>query len=227
VVAGGRGVRAAVPESAEPKQFRPIRGVRMLVRSIAPFAAHPRVGPIVVVLPPEHAASPPAWVGEAAPGRIVVAAGGETRQESVASGLAALPRGPGIVLVHDAARPFVDAALIDRVLAVADLGAVAVPGLPLADTVKETDAAGLVARTVPRERMVAVQTPQGFPRSTLETAHQRSRGDAGAPATDDAALCERLGTAVRVVAGSSRNIKVTTREDFAMAEALAALAQDV
>jgi len=225
VVAGGRGVRAGAAEGAEPKQFRPIRGVRMLCRAIAPFAAHPRVGPIVVVLPPEHAAQPPAWVFDSAPGRVIVAAGGETRQESVASGLGALPAGPTQVLVHDAARPFVDAALIDRVLAVADLGAVAVPGLPLADTVKETDAAGLVARTVPRERMVVVQTPQGFPRSTLETAHQRSRGEA--LATDDAALCERLGTAVRVVAGSSRNIKVTTPEDFAVAEALAALAGDV
>ena len=221
MVAGGRGARAAHPEGREPKQYRPIRGVRMLERAVRPFAAHPRVGALVVVLPPEDAAAPPAWLLALAPGRLVVTAGGESRQDSVAQGLAALAPGPTVVLVHDAARPFADRALIDRVIAVAELGAVAVPAMPLAETVKETDAAGLVVRTVPRERMVAVQTPQGFPRTTLETAHQRGRGEA--PATDDAALCERLGTAVRVVAGSARNVKITTPEDFALAEALAAL----
>jgi len=151
-----------------------------------------------------------------------VAAGGEVRQQSVALGLARLPRGPALVLVHDAARPFVSRELIDRVLAVAARGAAAVPGLPLSDTVKETDTAGLVVRTVPRERLVAVQTPQAFPREMLETAHQRARSEPAAGATDDAALCERLGHPVRVVAGSARNIKVTTAEDFALAEALAA-----
>lgn len=219
VVAGGRGVRAAVP-GAEPKQYRPIGGVRMLLRAVQPFLDHPRVGPVVVVLPREDAASPPAWLIAAAPERLHIAAGGETRQASVASGLAALPAGPAIVLVHDAARPFADRALLDRVIGVAELGAVGVPALPLADTLKETDAAGLVIRTVARERLVAVQTPQSFPRATLETAHQRGRAEP--PATDDAALCERLGTAVRVVAGNPRNLKVTTNEDFALAEALAA-----
>jgi 2-C-methyl-D-erythritol 4-phosphate cytidylyltransferase len=220
VVAAGRGVRAGEGGSA-PKQYRPIAGVPMLARALRPFVEHPRIGPVVVVLPPEDAGAPPRWLVEAVPGRLVIAAGGATRQESVANGLRALPPGPSLVLVHDAARPFADRALIDRVLAVAELGAVAVPGLPLAETVKETDAAGLVIRTVARERFVAVQTPQGFPRDTLETAHQRAHGEA--PATDDAALCERLGTAVRVVAGSPRNLKVTTAEDFALAEAIVAL----
>jgi 2-C-methyl-D-erythritol 4-phosphate cytidylyltransferase len=90
----------------------------------------------------------------------------------------------------------------------------------VADTLKETDAAGVVVRTVPREHLVAVQTPQGFPRATLEAAHRRAEGEDAA--TDDAALCERLGTPVRVVAGSRRNIKVTTAEDFDLADALAA-----
>ena len=194
----------------------------MLVRAVRPFLGHPRVGPVVVVLPPQDAGSPPSWLLSEAPGRIVVTQGGASRQESVACGLATLPAGPAIVLVHDAARPFIERALIDRVIAVAELGAVGVPALPLAETVKETDAAGLVVRTVPRERLVAVQTPQAFPRGTLETAHQRAKGEGAA--TDDAALCERLGTAVRVVAGSSCNLKITTAEDFALAEALAGLA---
>jgi len=223
IVAAGRGVRAqwAGPEAGEPKQFRPLGGVPILLRAIRPFAQHPRVGPIVVVLPPEHAAAPPEWLRAQLSERLLLAEGGEQRQQSVANGLAKLPRGPSLVLVHDAARPFVERELIDRVLAVAELGAAAVPGLPLGDTVKETDPTGLVVRTVPRERLVAVQTPQAFPRAMLETAHQRSRAEATTGATDDAALCERLGHPVRVVAGSVRNLKITTAEDFVIAEALA------
>ena len=224
IVAAGKGIRAADGGSQEPKQYRPVAGVRMLLRSIRPFAQHPRVGPIVIALPPEDASRPPEWLAPLLSDRLQVVAGGETRQQSVANALARLPASPpvGIVLVHDAARPFVESDLIDRVIQVAALGACAVPGIPLADTVKETDTAGLVTRTVPRERLVAVQTPQGFPRQMLETAHQRARTDAGAvPATDDAALCERLGYPVRVVPGSMRNLKVTTAEDFVLAEALA------
>jgi 2-C-methyl-D-erythritol 4-phosphate cytidylyltransferase len=199
-----------------------VGGQPLLLRALRPFARHPRVGPIVLVLPAEQAAAPPPWLVPLLSDRLLVTAGGEERQQSVAAGLARLPRGPQLVLVHDAARPFVEPEVIDRVLAVATLGAAAVPAVPLADTVKETDSAGLVVRTVPRDRLVAVQTPQAFPRAMLETAHQRARGDAAAGATDDAALCERLGHPVRVVPGSPRNIKVTTADDFALAEALAA-----
>ncbi len=223
IVAAGRGVRASdggVRE--EPKQYRAVAGVRMLLRAIRPFASHPRVGPIVIVLPAVDAAAPPDWLAPLLSDRLRVVAGGEERQHSVANGLALLPRETAVVLVHDAARPFVDPGLIDRVLDVAALGVCAVPGVPLSDTVKETDTAGLVVRTIPRDRLVAVQTPQAFPREILETAHQRARNDPALIATDDAALCERLGQPVRVVAGSPRNIKVTTREDFAHAEALAA-----
>jgi 2-C-methyl-D-erythritol 4-phosphate cytidylyltransferase len=221
-VAAGRGARARKGASEEPKQFRPVAGVPVLLRAVRAFAAHPKVGPIVVVLPPALAASPPDWLRAVLSDRVLVTAGGDERQQSVALGLKALPPGPSLVLVHDAARPFVSADLIERVLAVAARGAVAVPGLPLADTVKETDTAGLVVRTVPRERLVAVQTPQAFPRAMLETAHQRAKSDGSAAATDDATLCERLGHAVRVVAGSPWNIKITSPEDFALAEALAA-----
>jgi len=221
IVAAGRGARARLGTSDEPKQLRSVAGIPMLLRAIRAFARHPRVGPIVVVLPPPLVASPPDWLRALLSDRLLLTAGGEERQESVANGLKSLPPGPSLVLVHDAARPFVAGEVIDRVLAVAARGAVAVPGVPLSDTVKETDAAGLVVRTVPRERLVAVQTPQAFPRAMLETAHQRAKSD-GAAATDDATLCERLGHPVRVVAGSVWNIKITTPEDFALAEALAA-----
>lgn len=216
-------MRAHLGGDQAPKQFRLVAGIPLLLRALRPFARHPRVGPIVVVLPPDAVAAPPAWLGDLLSDRMLVAPGGEHRQQSVARGLERLPAGPELVLVHDAARPFVEPELIDRVLAVAALGAAAVPGIPLSDTVKETDAAGLVVRTVPRDRLVAVQTPQAFPRAMLETAHQRARREpAPGPATDDAALCERLGYPVRIVAGSVRNLKLTTAEDFAIAEALAA-----
>ena len=220
LVAAGRGVRAG--QQGEPKQYRPIAGVRMLLRALRPFASHPRIGPIVVVLPPDDAAAPPEWLRPLLSERLTVVSGGDERQQSVANGLARLPAEVNVVLVHDAARPFVDAELIDRVLAVAALGAAAIPAVPLPDTVKETDTAGLVVRTLARERLVAVQTPQAFPRQMLETAHQRARSDGGTSATDDATLCERLGYPVRVVAGSLRNLKVTTADDFAVADALAA-----
>jgi 2-C-methyl-D-erythritol 4-phosphate cytidylyltransferase len=199
--------------------------VRLLLRAIRPFAQHPRIGPIVVVLPPADAARPPQWLQALLSDRLLVAAGGEERQHSVANGLARLGAEVAIVLVHDAARPFVERELIDRVIAVAALGACAVPGLPIADTVKETDTAGLVVRTIPRERLVAVQTPQAFPRALLENAHQRARSEPAGVVTDDASLCERLGHPIRVVAGSARNIKLTTAEDFALAEALATLGE--
>lgn len=222
IVAAGRGVRAGSGPGDDPKQYRPIAGVRMLLRAIRPFAAHPRIATIVLVLPPEDAAAPPDWLQPLLGDRLLVAAGGEVRQQSVASGVARLPAECQLVLVHDAARPFVDADTIDRVLQVAELGACAVPGLPVVDTLKETDTAGLVVRTVPRERLVTVQTPQGFPRAMLETAHQRARSEAAtAPATDDALLCERLGYPVRIVPGNPRNIKVTTADDFALADAFA------
>lgn len=218
IVAGGSGSRASSATGGEPKQYREIGGVRMLLRAVRPFAAHPRVGPIVVVLPPADAASPPAWLAPLLSDRLTVVAGGETRQQSVANGLARLAPQARLVLVHDAARPFADGELIDRVLEVAALGAAAVPAMPVADTIKETDTAGLVSRSLARERLVAVQTPQAFPRPMLETAHQRAGGGA---ASDDAMLCERLGYPVRVVPGSARNLKVTTAQDFVIAEALA------
>jgi 2-C-methyl-D-erythritol 4-phosphate cytidylyltransferase len=223
IVAAGSGERAGGAGAGEPKQYREIAGVRMLLRALRPFASHPAIGAIVVVLPEADAAKPPAWLAPHLSDRLSVVAGGASRQQSVANGLARLNADAKIVLVHDAARPFADSEIIDRVIAVAELGAAAIPGVPLTDTIKETDTAGLVARSLPRDRLVAVQTPQAFPRQMLETAHQRARTEAtAAPASDDATLCERLGYPVRVVPGSPRNLKVTTAADFVVAEALCA-----
>jgi len=139
--------------------------------------------------------------------------------ESARNGLEDLPDEASIALIHDAARPLIDNATIDRVVARARDGECVVPGVPVVDTLKETDSAGHVVRTVDRARLWRVQTPQGFPRAIIERAHREARA-ANVDATDDAALCERLGISVTVVPGSERAMKVTTEEDFQRVEAL-------
>lgn len=226
IVAAGQGTRLG---GGVPKQFRELGGVPMLLRSLRPFAAHPEVAHTVVVLPAGDAAHPPPWLADLLGGTLTVVPGGAERCDSVARGLAALPGACTLVLVHDAARPLVDRATIDSVIAAARCGDGAVPAVPLGDTLKEV--AGpptgadreplglLVSRTLPRERLWRAQTPQGFPRTLLEQAHARAQQDR-LPATDDAMLVERLGAHVRLVPGSVRNFKVTTEDDFRLAERL-------
>lgn len=208
--------------SGAPKQYREIAGVPMLLRSLRPFTSHPEVEHVVVVLPPADLASPPAWLAGLTGGSLSLAAGGAERSDSVAHGLSALPGHCATVLVHDAARPLVDRGIIDRVIEVSRTGAGAVPAIPLGDTVKEVgpdDSTLTVRATVPRERLWRAQTPQGFSRALLEEAHARARAE-GLRGTDDAMLLERLGAPVRLVQGSSLNFKVTTEEDFRLAELL-------
>ncbi|OLC97708.1 MAG: 2-C-methyl-D-erythritol 4-phosphate cytidylyltransferase [Gemmatimonadetes bacterium 13_1_40CM_2_70_7] len=218
IVAAGAGVRAG---PGEPKQFRSILGVPMLLRALRPFTSHPDVDHVVVTLPPGYAERPPDWLGRLAGERLTLVAGGETRAHSVAAGLKAL-RASAVVLVHDAARPFVVRGTIDAVIARARTGVAAIAALPVSDTVKEvTDDTGRrVARTVPRERLWRAQTPQGFPREMLDQVYA-GLGKLDGAATDDAELCERVGLPVEVVPDSPHNLKVTTAEDFRIAEALA------
>lgn len=216
IVAAGAGVRAG---PGEPKQFRPILGVPMLLRALRPFTSHPDVGQVVVVLPAGFAARPPEWLGKLVGERLALVGGGATRAESVRAGLRALGPGPTVVLVHDGARPFVTRETIDGVLAHARAGVGAVAATPVTDTVKDV-AQDRITRTVPRERLWRAQTPQAFPRQMIERAYAGlANGDA--PPTDDAELCERAGFAVDVVADSPYNVKVTTADDFRIAEALA------
>jgi 2-C-methyl-D-erythritol 4-phosphate cytidylyltransferase len=218
IAAAGAGERAG---AGEPKQFRRIGGVPMLLRALRPFAQHPGVREIVVALPAAYAARPPEWLAQVAGGRLRLVAGGASRMASVKAALDALDERCDIVLVHDAARPFVVAETIDLVIATASRGVSAVPAIIVADTLKRVDAVTRrVEETVDRDGLWRAQTPQAFPRAVLEDAYHRANGHT--PTTDDAALVEAAGHPVAVVPDSSSNFKVTTPEDFAVAEALLA-----
>jgi len=217
IVAAGAGVRAG---PGEPKQFRPIFGVPMLLRALRPFTSHPDVGVVVVTLPAGFETRPPEWLGKLLGERLSLVAGGATRAHSVRAGLRALPEHVAVVLVHDGARPFVSRETIDGVIAKARSGMGAVAAAPLQDTVKEVVAGNRVARTVERDRLWRAQTPQGFPRSMIEQAYAGLANGGSAP-TDDAELCERAGFPVEVVPDTAHNFKVTTADDFRIAEALA------
>jgi 2-C-methyl-D-erythritol 4-phosphate cytidylyltransferase len=222
IVAAGAGTRT---QSSELKQFRWVAGKPMLLHSLQEFQRRPDVAMVVCVLPRRYAGDPPPWLFQSDLDRLLTSVGGRTRGDSVYHGLQDLPDEARIVLVHDAARPLVDAETIDRVIAAVRRGEHgAVAALPVVDTLKEVDESGRVVRTVDRERLWVAQTPQGFPRAMIERAYAEARA-AGIEATDCAALCERLGLPVAVVRGSERAIKVTEEADFARAEALVARRQ--
>ena len=205
--------------TAELKQFRWISGKPMLLHSLQEFQSRADVAMVVCVLPKSHAGDPPPWIFQSDLDRLLVSVGGRERGESVFNGIEDLPEEVKIVVVHDAARPLVGAAVIDRVIVEARAGRGAVAALPVVDTLKETDAAGVVVRTVPRSSLWRAQTPQAFPRAMIEQAYVAARRE-GVTATDDAALCERLGFPVVIVRGSERTLKITEERDFARAEAL-------
>lgn len=216
-MAAGVGVRAG---AGEPKQFRPILGVPMLLRALSPFAAHPEVSQLVVALPLTFAERPPAWLAPLAGERLRIVTGGATRADSVRAGLTALNASVAVVLVHDAARPFVARSTIDAVIARARTGVGAVAAVPMGDTVKDVEGERRVARTLDRDRLWRAQTPQGFPRAIIEAAYAAWTQESPSP-TDDAELAERAGFPVEVVADSPHNLKVTTEADWRLAEALA------
>ena len=216
IVAAGTGSRVGGPEL---KQFRWIAGKPMLLHSVQRFQARADVAMVVCVLPRQYAGDPPPWLFQSDLDRLLVSSGGRERGDSVYNGLDDLPEECEVTLVHDAARPFVDDATIDRVVAAARTGAGAVPALPVVDTLKAADPDGAVTRTVSRERLWRAQTPQGFPRILLEEVYVRARRD-GVSATDDAALLEHYGHRVVVVQGSELLMKVTDERDFVRAEAL-------
>jgi 2-C-methyl-D-erythritol 4-phosphate cytidylyltransferase len=216
IVAAGSGSRTG---SAELKQFRWVAGKPMLLHSIQTFQARVDVAMVVCVLPREHVGDPPPWIFQSDADRLLLSVGGRERSESVANGLEDLPSECEIVVIHDAARPLVTSETIGRVIDEARKGNGAVAALPVTDTLKRVDSSGRVIETVDRFGLWRAQTPQAFPRKVIERAHKEAR-EADRIATDDAALCEKIGLPVVVVRGSERALKITEENDFALAEAL-------
>lgn len=222
VLAAGSGSRFASAGFTVAKQFIPYDGVPLFWRSVQTLARVPQVRGCVVVLPPGGDANALAnahalleqCMQHAPVGVPVVAAfGGARRQDSVRLGLQHIGSGCTFVLVHDAARPFFTASLCNRILVALEQGQGAVvPGVPLADTIKVVDVAGVVQHTPQRETLRAVQTPQGFHLPLLLRAHTLAEQE-GWQGTDDASLVERMGEAVFVLAGETMNQKITTAQD--------------
>jgi 2-C-methyl-D-erythritol 4-phosphate cytidylyltransferase/2-C-methyl-D-erythritol 2,4-cyclodiphosphate synthase len=216
VVAAGRGERTG---AGVPKQYRPLLGRPMLAHAVAAFLGHPAVASVQLVVAPGEAARARHALEGLDMARVAMTDGGATRQQSVLAGLEALAArgGTDLVLIHDAARPFVPAAVIDRVIAaLADVPG-ACPALPLVDSVRTGDA--LVDGEVDRSRLHRVQTPQGFRFAPILAAH-RAAAAHGLAATDDVAVARAAGLDVALVEGDERAMKVTEGADFARAEAL-------
>jgi 2-C-methyl-D-erythritol 4-phosphate cytidylyltransferase/2-C-methyl-D-erythritol 2,4-cyclodiphosphate synthase len=213
VVAAGRGVRAG---GGLPKQYRTVAGQPVLRYSLELFGRHPRVGAVRTVIHPDDRA----LYDAAAHGLDVLdpVPGGATRQDSVRLGLESLSgTAPRFVLIHDAARPFVGPEIIDRTLDALGAALGAIPAVAVADTLKR-GSGGAITGTVDRTALWRAQTPQGFRYPEILAAH---RAAAGAELSDDAAVAERAGLPVALVAGSEANVKLTTEEDFVRAELFA------
>jgi 2-C-methyl-D-erythritol 4-phosphate cytidylyltransferase / 2-C-methyl-D-erythritol 2,4-cyclodiphosphate synthase len=210
VVAAGRGTRLG---GALPKQYLPLAGKPLLRYSLEALSRHRAIDRVRVVYHPDDSAQYDAASSGLA--LLPPVPGGAARQDSVRLGLESLASlTPARVLIHDGARPFLDAGVIDRVLAALDAAPGAIPALPLRDTVKR-GADGRIVETLDRAALWRAQTPQGFHYGAILAAH---RAAAGSELSYDAAVAERAGFAVRLVAGSEANVKVTTPEDLAAAE---------
>ncbi|RSS43814.1 2-C-methyl-D-erythritol 4-phosphate cytidylyltransferase [Streptomyces sp. WAC07061] len=227
IPAAGRGVRLG---PGAPKALRALGGTPMLIHAVRAMARSRAVALVVVVAPPDGAPEVRNLLDEHAltgSTEILVVPGGDTRQESVRAGLAALPADITSVLIHDAARPLVPVDTVDSVVEAVRAGAPAVvPALPLADTVKEVEPGAPgepepVVATPERARLRAVQTPQGFDLATLLRAHE-AIAVSGEGATDDAGMVERTGVTVVTVPGHEEAFKVTRPLDLVLAEAVLA-----
>lgn len=217
--AAGLGTRMAGPQ---PKQFLSLDGVPILIHSLRAFAAVERVTAIYVAVRKPEMERVESQVREAGFGdRVHIVEGGDNRQESVVHALAAVPaEADDIVLVHDAVRPLIDTATIDRTIdAVVEFGA-AIVGMPAVDTIKHVERTAhgaLITATIPREVVVLAQTPQGFRFGLLQKALNDATAD-GFVGTDEASVVERAGLPVAVVHGSQVNLKITQPGDLELAE---------
>ncbi len=224
IVAAGRGSRAAA-NGAPPKQFAVLAGKTVLARSIEAFARHDLIAGVVAVIHPDDRTVYDAVVAEldaAVRSKLLpVCYGGATRQASVRHGLSALDaRAFDGVLIHDAARPFVTADVITRVVEALTDSPCAIAAIPQTDTLKRGDDQQRVTGTVDRAGLWRAQTPQGFRLGDIHAAHTRAEAAGREDFTDDAAIAEWAGLAVALVPGADRNVKITTEQDIVMARTL-------
>jgi 2-C-methyl-D-erythritol 4-phosphate cytidylyltransferase/2-C-methyl-D-erythritol 2,4-cyclodiphosphate synthase len=213
IAAGGAGHRLG---AGVPKQLLDVGGISILQRSVDAFAAHPEIDDVIVALPPDLLAAPPLDLGGGLGLRTV--AGGARRQDSVANAFKSRDAQTDVVLVHDAARPFVTDELISIVIRAAAEHGAAIVAQPVRDTVKRVrhhEGTVTVVETIPRESIFLAQTPQAFRVDVL--AEAIALGESGVAATDEAGLAERAGHAVHIVQGTAKNVKITTHDDLAEA----------
>ena len=221
IAAAGEGRRLG---AAVPKQLLDIGGRSILERSVAAFAVHDRVDDVIVVLPAELADAPVECLTRETSAAVRIVAGGPRRQDSVANAFDRVSPASDVVLVHDAARPFVSAELISRAIDAALAHGAAIAAIPARDTVKrviETGGDVVISETIPREAIYLAQTPQAFRRDVLSAAV--AIGRSGVDATDEAMLAERAGHHVHVVEGDPANVKITTASDLDAARRLSAM----
>lgn len=217
VPAAGKGERLG---PGVPKALREISGTPMLVHAVKALASSPLVEVVVVAAPEVHVEEVRALLSQQEFGaEVSVVAGGESRSESVARALFALPDDVDVVLVHDAARPLVPVEVVTNVAAAIREGHDAVvPVLAVVDTIKSVNDQGRITGTVPRDQLRATQTPQGFRREVLQRAH----AEVDSPVTDDAGMVESLGIDVHAIDGHEEAFKVTRPLDFLLAESVIA-----
>lgn len=217
VPAAGRGERLG---PGAPKALRELAGTPMLVHAVKALAASPAVDIVVVAAPAESVEEVRSLLtGPEFGAEVAVVSGGDSRSESVARALFGLPEDIDVVLVHDAARPLVPVEVVTSVAAaVRDGHPAVIPVIPVVDTIKSIDDDGNILGTVPREKLRATQTPQGFDRALLERAH----AEVDEAVTDDAGMVETLGIAVHAVDGHEESFKVTRPLDVVLAEAVIA-----
>ena len=217
IVAAGRGYRAG---GGMPKQYRALAGEPVIRPTLAAFLGHPQIDAVQPVIHPDDEAIFRA--ATAGLQRLLPPVpGGATRQASVRAGLEALrAAAPDLVLIHDAARPFLSSDLISRAIAAATEHGAAVPAIAVTDTVKAVDGRNMISETLDRSRLRTVQTPQAFAYDVIVALHDRAAAAGRDDFTDDAALAEWAGRAVNVFSGESGNVKLTTNVDFERAEAL-------
>ncbi len=220
IVAAGRGTRAIGSDcTAPPKQYAYIGGRSVLAQTLAAFLNHPAINHVAVVIRPDDADHYAKQVPAGSTKLLPPCPGGATRQRSVRNGLEALCAcAPDRVLIHDAARPFVNARLLDDVLSALDTHDGAISALAVTDTLKHADSTGLITRNVERTDLWHAQTPQGFQFAAILAAHRAADAAGRIDFTDDAAVAEWHGLRVAVVPGSVRNVKITTAEDLALAQ---------